>query len=193
MTRSNWTTIQTVTGNQSKAVVDFSGLSGTGRTCASSAPRPARARTITRSTTQCVRHAGRADSLGPAGSLSARCRAATTGSSETATPALPERPRPRNKPGRQFDHDHDDATDRRDHDDAARQRVHDLDDATDQRGSLVPARCQGPPSGVARSTQHVSLLSRPRVLPGRDLVSSEDRGRVNYADWAGEDGLVTLW
>ena len=48
----DWTTIQTVTGSQSKAMVDFTGLEGTGRYApASTAPRPVRARTITRSTT----------------------------------------------------------------------------------------------------------------------------------------------
>src|SRR5208282_5201774 len=86
----NWTTIQNVTDNQSKAVVDFSGLSGIGRyvriLCTQTSAGSDNYSLYDFNVYGTPAEPG---SLGPAGLLSAlTSNAGTTGSSETAAPAL---------------------------------------------------------------------------------------------------------
>ncbi|MGA2700818.1 MAG: discoidin domain-containing protein [Isosphaeraceae bacterium] len=86
----NWTTIQNVTDNQSKAVVDFSGLSGIGRyvriLCTQTSAGSDNYSLYDFNVYGTPAEPG---SLGPAGLLSPLAsNAGTTGSSETAAPAL---------------------------------------------------------------------------------------------------------
>ena len=161
----NWTTIQTVTGNQSKAVVDFSGLSGIGRYvrifCTQTS---AGSDNYSLYDFNVYGTPAEPDSLGPAGSLSALVsNAATTGSREPATPALSGTSQA-----------------------AATSPVGNSTTITTtppinaNLASRLGARGSYQAS-VLRSTQFVSVLSRPRVLPRQGPgVSSEDRqDRVN--------------